>query len=171
MKQSIMILIVALMAMAGGITARNFLSPLFTTSGSQLSEFGFPDLSGKEHRISEWRGKILVINFWATWCPPCREEIPELTALQQQYSEQGLQIIGIAVEDREPVEEYIDFVKINYPILVAGDQGVALARKLGNIIGAVPYTVVVDRQGQVIHRQTGQMSKKELLKIIEPLMK
>ncbi len=171
MKKSVLIIVVALIALGLGVVTRHLLPTLAATTSSPLPEFSFPDLSGRQHSISEWRDKILIINFWATWCPPCREEIPELIELQRQYSVKGLQIIGIAIEDQETVSEFVDFADINYPILIAGDQGIALASQLGNSIGAVPYTVVVDRQGQIIYRQPGQITKENLLNIIEPLMK
>lgn len=165
-----MILVVALMALAGGITTRNFLTPMFSTSGKPLPEFNFRDLSGKDHAVSEWKGKVLLINFWATWCPSCREEIPDFITLQQQYSDKGLQVIGIAIEDPEPVAEYLDFVKINYPVLIAGDTGMILSRKLGNILEGVPYTLIVDRQGTIVDSKTGKFAKEEIIKIITPLL-
>ncbi len=128
-------------------------------------------MSGDQRNVSEWQGKILVINFWATWCPPCRKEIPEFVALQEQYGDKGLQFVGIAIEDREPVSEYLNTIKINYPILIGGDKGIALAQQLGNIINAVPFTIVVNPQGQVIHRQPGEFSREKVLEIISPLMR
>ena len=121
--------------------------------------------------MSEWQGKIRVINFWATWCPPCLKEIPEFIALQEQYATKGLQFIGIAIDDQDPVGEYLATIKINYPILISGDTGIGLAHQLGNIVDAVPFTVVVNQQGQIIYRHQGEFSKEQILKIIEPLLK
>lgn len=170
MKQTGLIIIVALLALGGGIVAQRFLPPLEKTSPTPLPEFNLPDLSGNQHNISEWRNKILIINFWATWCPPCRKEIPDFIALQEQYAAKGLQFIGIALEDREPVAEYAAATKINYPILLGGDNGFTLAHQLGNSVDAVPYTIVVDRQGQIIHQHPGEFSSKQILDIITPLM-
>ncbi|MGR9088759.1 MAG: TlpA family protein disulfide reductase [Gammaproteobacteria bacterium] len=171
MKHKVPILAAALIALITGMAARHLAPSVSSTLSSPLPEFSFPDLSGRQRSLSEWQDSVLVINFWATWCPPCREEIPELIALQNQYSEKGLQIIGIAVEDRDPVAEFVDFIGIEYPVLVAGDQGIAMSRQLGNGVGAVPFTLVVDRQGQIVHRQPGQMSRDRLLSIVEPLLK
>jgi len=93
--------------------------------------------------------------------------MPDLVALQEQYAAQGVQVIGIALEDKEPVEKYLDTVKINYPTLIAGDQGMALAAQMGNRAEAVPYTVVVDRQGMIRERYLGKFSKPELAKSID----
>jgi thiol-disulfide isomerase/thioredoxin len=170
MKRIFLIIGAALAALVLGVASRQLLTPLLSTPSSPLPEFGFPDLSDRQHSVSEWQGKVLVLNFWATWCPPCREEVPELIALQKQYSDKGLQIVGIAIEDKEPVSEFLDFVDMNYPILIAGDAGLPLARQLGNTMGAVPYTLVVDRQGRIVYSQPGQVTKDKMLKVIEPLL-
>lgn len=170
MKKTALIIIAALIASGFGMTARHLLSPAEKTSPSVLPEFNLPDLSGHQHNISEWRSKVLVINFWATWCPPCRKEIPDFIALQEQYADQGLQFIGIALEDGEPVADYLAKIKINYPMLLGDDNGIALAHQLGNSIDAVPYTLIINRQGQIIHRHPGAFSREQLEEIITPLL-
>lgn len=170
MKRVFLIMGAAVVALVLGVAARHLLTPLVSAPSSPLPEFGFPDLSGRQHGVAEWRGKVLVLNFWATWCPPCREEIPELIALQKQYAEKGLQVVGIAIEELDPVREFVDFVDMNYPVLIAGDAGLALTRQLGNVLGAVPYTLVVDRQGRIVYGQPGQVTKDKMVKIIEPLL-
>lgn len=171
MKQAGIVILIGLIALAGGIALRYSLYPAPAADVSPLTEFALPDLSGQTRSISEWKDKILVINFWATWCPSCREEMPDLVALQEQYAAQGVQVIGIALEDKAPVEEYLHSFKINYPTLLAGDQGMALAGQLGNRAEAVPYTVVVDRHGMIRDRHLGKLSKPEMVKIIEDLLK
>lgn len=170
MKQTGIIIIAAVLALGIGIAAQRFLPPLEKTSVTSLPDFNLPDLSGNQHNISEWRGKILVINFWATWCSPCRKEIPEFIALQEHYSVKGVQFVGIALEEQKPVAEYTASAHINYPILIGGDNGVTLAHQLGNSIDAIPYTIVVNQQGQIINRHPGEFSKEQILGIIEPLL-
>lgn len=171
MKPAALIIVVALLAVGGGIVVRGFLSTVEQTSPTNLPDFNLPDVSGNQRNISEWQGKIRVINFWATWCAPCREEIPEFIALQEQYAANGLQFIGIAIDDQEPVEEYLKSNKINYPILIGGISGIALAHQLGNSIDAVPFTLVVNQQGQIIHRHPGEFSSAQIMEIITPLLK
>jgi thiol-disulfide isomerase/thioredoxin len=171
MKQAAIVILIGLLALAGGIVLRYTLYPAPAAEASPLPEFTLPDLAGHNRSVREWKDKILIINFWATWCPSCREEMPDLVALQEQYAAQGVQVIGIALEDKAPVEEYLDFIKINYPTLIAGDQGMALASQLGNRAEAIPYTVVVDRQGVIRDRHLGKFSKPELAKIIEEMLK
>jgi thiol-disulfide isomerase/thioredoxin len=171
MKQAALIIIAAAVALAAGISVRRLSAPVMDSRPSTLIDFSLPDVSGVQRNVSEWQGRVLVINFWATWCPPCRKEIPEFVALQEQYGDKGLQFVGIAIEDREPVSDYLNTIKINYPILIGGDKGIALAQQLGNIINAVPFTIVVNQQGQIIHRQPGEFSSEKVLEIISPLMR
>jgi thiol-disulfide isomerase/thioredoxin len=170
MKQAAIVIIIGLLALAGGIALRYSLYPAPETEVSPLPEFTLPDLEGRNRSIREWKDKILVINFWATWCPSCREEMPDLVALQTQHAAQGVQVIGVALEDKAPVEEYLDFVKINYPTLIAGDQGMALAGQLGNRAEAIPFTVVVDRHGMIANRHLGKFTKSELETVIESMV-
>ena len=171
MKQTGIIIIAALIAFGGGIAVQRFLPSLEKASATSLPDFNLPDLSGTQHNISEWRGKILIINFWATWCPPCRKEIPEFIAMQEHYSAKGVQFIGVALEDQKPVAEYAGSAHINYPVLIGGDNGVMLAHQLGNSVDAIPYTIVVNQQGQIIHRHPGEFSRAQILEIISPLLK
>lgn len=170
MKQAGLIIIAAILALALGMSARHFFSPAENQASSPLPEFNLPDLSGRQHNIAEWKGKVLVINFWATWCPPCLKEIPDFINLQQQYADKNVQFIGIALEDKEPVAKYAAEANINYPVLLGGDNGIILAHQLGNSVDAVPYTLIVDRQGQIVHRHPGELSKEQLLEIVEPLL-
>jgi thiol-disulfide isomerase/thioredoxin len=170
MKQTGLIIIVAMIALGLGISARHFFPPTEKSGISLLPAFNLPDLSGRQHAISEWQGKLLVINFWATWCPSCLKEIPDFIALQQRFMDKNVQFIGIALEGKEPVAEYISTSKINYPVLLGGDNGIALARQLGNNVGVVPYTIIVGRQGQIVHRHPGEFSKQQITDIIMPLL-
>ena len=170
MKQSIMIIVAAILALAGGVLAQHFIDPESQIETTAIAEFNFPDLEDNMHKLSEWDGKVIIVNFWATWCPPCRKEIPEFVKLQKEYGDKGLQFVGIAIEEKEPVEEFIDFIEINYPILIGGDPAIELAQQMGNRIGAVPYSVVINRQGQIVHRQPGEFSTDSIKKIIEPLL-
>ncbi|MDD1637578.1 MAG: TlpA family protein disulfide reductase [Methylococcaceae bacterium] len=171
MKPTGLIIIAAVLALGGGILARGFLSPVEQISPTTLPDFNLPDVSGNQHNISEWQGKIRVINFWATWCPPCLKEIPEFIALQEQYAAYGVQFIGIAIDDQDSVEEYLASAKINYPILIGGVSGIALAHQLGNGADAVPFTLVVNQQGQIIHQQPGEFTREKIMEVIKPLLK
>ncbi len=128
------------------------------------------DLAGIRQPIAQWRGKVIVVNFWAAWCPPCRAEIPEFIALQQQYGAQGLQFVGIALDEKAKIQSFVDEVGINYPILVGDLEAVALAQASGNRMGGLPYTVIIDRQGKLVATETGALGREKLTAIITPLL-
>ena len=127
------------------------------------------DLAGKPRKLSEWQGRILVCNFWATWCTPCREEIPLLMAASEKYGPAGIGIVGIAIDNSTKVRDFSISFKISYPILLAEADGLDLMRKLGNSAGGLPYTVVADRQGNVVHRKLGALKQADLDTILDPL--
>jgi len=127
-----------------------------------LSPFSLIDTQGKAQDSQQWQGTVLVINFWATWCPSCLQEIPFFIRLQKKYQAQGVQFIGIAIDNPQAVEEYLDFIDINYPILLAPSEGLQLAQQMGNSVSAIPYTVVVDTQNQIIFRHAGELSEQIL---------
>jgi len=170
MKQNLILIFFAIFALVTGIYVKNNLaiSEIQPQSVGKLN-FSLPDSTGKLRNIAEWDGKILIINFWATWCPPCLKEIPEFINLQQQYTDQNVQFIGIAIEDQTPVSQYLNTIDINYPILVGGDKAIMLSQQLGNFVNAVPFTIIVNQQGQIIHRQPGELSRTKILEILAPL--
>jgi len=171
MKTTGLILIaVAVLALGGGIIVRGLLSSTDQVSTTSLPDFTLPDVSGQPHAISEWQGKLRVINFWATWCGPCRKEIPEFIALQEQYADKGLQFIGIAIDNTEAVGTYLSSININYPQLVGDMPAISIAHQLGNHMDAVPFTVIVNQQGHIIHQHAGEFSKEQVLEVIKPLL-
>jgi len=108
------------------------------------------------------RGRPLVLNFWGTWCPPCVKEMPELDAFHRQFSAQGWQVVGLAVDNPSAVREFLARSPVGYTIGLAGFEGSELSRKLGNAQGGLPFTVVFNRRGGVAHRKSGQTSLQEL---------
>jgi thiol-disulfide isomerase/thioredoxin len=101
-----------------------------------------PDLDGKEQALGQWKGKVLIVNFWATWCVPCREEMPEFVKLQKEFGDRGVQFVGIAVDDPAKVRQFAAELGLNYPALIGGYGAIELSKSLGNRVGALPYTLV-----------------------------
>jgi thiol-disulfide isomerase/thioredoxin len=129
-----------------------------------------PDVDGRPQALAQWRGKVLVVNFWATWCAPCREEIPAFMKAQDKWAAKGLQVVGIAIDEADKVRPYAAALKINYPILVAGVDGVELVRQAGNRLGGLPYTVVFNREGGAVHSQLGGMDEQKLEALMQSLL-
>ncbi|MEX2480296.1 MAG: TlpA disulfide reductase family protein [Gammaproteobacteria bacterium] len=119
-------------------------------------DWSFSSPDGQRQALANWAGKLVVLNFWATWCPPCLREIPAFIELQQELGDDGVQFIGIALDQAGPVEKFVAEKGVNYPVLI-GDQDVArFMVTLGNDIGALPYTVVLDKTGEVVLRHQGE---------------
>lgn len=135
-----------------------------------LARMELPDLAGKPVTIAAWPDKVLVINFWATWCAPCRREIPGLISIQGKHAANGVQVVGIAVDQVDKVREYAKEIGINYPILIAGMEGATLARELGNKTGALPFTIVMDRGGKLVKSHLGLITEEELETLLGPLL-
>jgi thiol-disulfide isomerase/thioredoxin len=152
---------VAAAAAAVGAIAGAFM--LQASSGAaDLLAHPFPDLSGQTRRLVEWQGRVLVCNFWATWCAPCREEMPLLDAAQQQYGRQGVQVVGIAIDNHANVQEFVAKVPVAYPVLVADASAIDLMRELGNAQGGLPFTVLLSRTGRLAGRKLGAYSQADL---------
>ncbi|MBA2351430.1 MAG: TlpA family protein disulfide reductase [Burkholderiales bacterium] len=172
-----LILLVAIVAAAAGYFAATWRGsqPSSSTSGSgqpssaPIFAATLPDLNGNQQKIEQWRGKVLVINFWATWCPPCLEEIPEFVKLQNKYGKQGLQFVGIAIDQKDKVETFADQNGVNYPVLIGEADAIDLSRKAGNRLGALPYTLIMNRAGQVVATELGGLTEAKLERIIKAL--
>ena len=173
MKNTIFFLVAIAIAGSSGYALQKHLNqPQVKTEnnpalGYQRPEFAAMDLDGDFRNIKEWDGKLILLNFWATWCPPCLKEIPEFIELQEAYGDQGLQIIGIAIDDEAAVREYVEKIGMNYPSLVVQDEGVMLAKRYGNGIGALPYSVIINRDGEISYTIRGELSKMRAKELIE----
>lgn len=122
-------------------------------------EFSLADTSGVLRSITEWDGKAMVVNFWATWCAPCRREMPLLKALQTEYGDEDVQIIGVAVDLREDVLSYLDQAPVNYPIMIGDQDAIDAAEGFGVEFMAMPFTAFTDHNGNVLHVQIGEVHR------------
>ena len=132
--------------------------------------FKLKDLEDKTRDVKEWDGQVLMINFWATWCPPCRREIPAFIELQEKYKDKGFKIIGVALDEKQAVIDFTDPMGVNYPVLLAADEGIKLTKAYGNRLGVLPFSVIVDRKGTIVHRQRTELSFEQVEGMIKPLL-
>jgi thiol-disulfide isomerase/thioredoxin len=145
-------------------------APLPEAAGPALLQATLPDLAGAPQRLEQWKGKVIVINFWATWCAPCRDEIPALIKAQEQMGARGLQVVGIAIDQLDKVKPYAAEMGINYPILIGELEAIDLARQAGNELGALPFTVVLDRAGNAVRSELGRVTERKLDVLVGPLL-
>jgi thiol-disulfide isomerase/thioredoxin len=163
-KKLFYIIPVALAALATGIWfAQTRYAPQAPAAPPDaLWQLSFPDQRGQPQALSQWRGQVVVLNFWASWCAPCREEMPDFVALRTQYHAQGIEFVGIAIDNSANVTQFLQQMPVNYPILIGEGAAHSLARRLGNPSGALPYTIVLDRNGNVVLSHLGRLPRAAL---------
>jgi thiol-disulfide isomerase/thioredoxin len=176
-RQFVALALVAVVAAGAGFAIhRHYLGETSTAALSAAAreavfQTTLKDLAGNPQRLDQWRGKILILNFWATWCEPCRKEIPEFIRIQQQYRDQGLQFVGIAIDQPEKVASFAGEIQFNYPLLIGNLDAIELSRKLGNTIGALPFSVIIDRSGNLVRAELGVLDAGKLTSLLGPLLK
>lgn len=126
---------------------------------ARLPDFSLDDLAGKSTAITSWRGKSLVINFWATWCDPCRREIPLLKTLAADWAGRDLMVVGIAVDHADKVRQFAEQFKIDYPVLIGEQDALEAAAKFGMDSPVLPFTVFTDRRGEVVALFIGELHR------------
>lgn len=134
---------------------------------ARLFNAALTDLDGKARSVADWRGKPMVVNFWATWCAPCVKEMPELNAMQQRYPH--VQLLGIGIDTADNMRSFVSKIPVSYPLLVAGVEGVDLTRELGNPAGGVPFTLVLDADGRITKKIAGLIKFDELSLVLDGL--
>jgi thiol-disulfide isomerase/thioredoxin len=135
----------------------------------QLPDIAFPDRQGSLRKLSDWRGRPLLVNFWATWCEPCRREIPLLESLLRSGGADRLQIVGIAVDDRAPVLKYASAMKIDYPVLIGGLDGGLKAIDTFGMAEVLPFSVFADGKGRILTVKVGELHLDEVHLILARL--
>jgi thiol-disulfide isomerase/thioredoxin len=187
MKRILAGLTVAIVAAAGGAAVSHWLmhdrdaqdaqtAPTATmaaapqpTAVNQLWTAAVTNVDGKPQSLEMFKGHPVVINFWASWCGPCVEEMPALAQLHREYEKKGIQFVGLGVDSDQNVKAFLQKVKIDYPVYITGFGGADLARAFGNTAGGLPYTVVIDAKGTVLSTKLGQIQPDELKHTLDTL--
>lgn len=183
-KQQSFIMIVVMAALGAGLLIANVnykeqlqvesqtQSKVPSMRGQHRPDFTLTNLKGVSRTVGDWDGQVMVVNFWASWCKPCLREIPAFIELQQRYGDQGVQFVGITLEDARAVKVFSAQLDqpINYPILVGEDDAIEIAKAYGNEYGILPYTVFIGRDGVIDHSQYGEVDGESVEQIIQGLI-
>ena len=136
---------------------------------SALFAQSFPDISNTSRALAQWRGKPLLVNFWATWCAPCVQEMPELSALQTEIGNTSIRIVGIGIDSASNIREFAKKIPVTYPLLIGGMDASELSRQLGNQAGGLPFTVLIDADGRIRKTYLGRLKLDQLRRDLHDL--
>lgn len=142
-------------------------SPPTVAEGAEsrtLQSLSLPDVQGQQIALASYAGRPLLVNFWATWCPPCVKEMPDLEELHKKYGE--VQFVGIGIDTADNIRAFVEKVPVSYPLLVAGHGGIDIVRSMGNPAGGLPFTVIFDADGQVKRKILGQVKMDDLARTL-----
>ncbi len=137
-------------------------APPAATAVGALMQASFADTQGNRRKISEWQGKVILLNFWATWCPPCVSEMPELVGLQKDLEGKNLQIIGIGIDSATNIQDFAKKHQISYPLLVGGMEGTSVSKQFGNDTGGLPFTILIAADGTVRKTYMGRLDMQKV---------
>ncbi|KQW51782.1 MULTISPECIES: TlpA disulfide reductase family protein [unclassified Roseateles] len=152
-------------ALGAGFAWRQLNPPVASAVAQAFWTRRFAGLDGNELDVARWRGRPLLINFWATWCPPCIKELPEINQFYKEAQGKGWQVLGLAVDQADPVRTFLKKTPLDFPVALAGPEGLGLVRELGNPAGGLPFSVVFDETGEISWRRLGVTTLEDLRKL------
>lgn len=168
---------VALMSMLAGALLFNQLQTEPTVksvasieSRVELQSIPLSDLNGKQSLIGDWKGDILIVNFWAPWCAPCRREVPTLIKYHREYAQRGVRVIGIAYDNEPQVRRFATEYQINYPLFLAGNKTAMYNAAFANHSGSLPFTAILDRDLNIVFQHNGELSAEQLQQQLDALL-
>lgn len=170
-RQTIAVIAVGAAAAAAGMVLGPLIRPVpEAIDAGPLFALPLHDLSGQPRSLFEWKGSVLICNFWATWCAPCREEIPALGRVRQKMASKRVEIVGIAIDSASNVSQFVKELSIPYPVVLADMGAIELMRRLGNSAGGLPFTLILDRNGKIADSKLGSLAEAELEKKLAPIV-
>ena len=165
-RKTLIVMVLALIGVLAGLWTSTRWSSLSSTPPAPAPEIQLTGLDGKAHNLGEWRGKLLLVNFWATWCAPCLKEMPLLINAQKQYGARGLQVIGPALDDAAEVQQLAAKLGVDYPVMADFASADKAMNALGNTSGALPFSVFIDAQGRIVKTVLGGLHEDDLDRLI-----
>ncbi|MBD3669545.1 MAG: TlpA family protein disulfide reductase [Gammaproteobacteria bacterium] len=166
-KSTLIIILLAAVAAVGGFLAQQGLQQ---KPDNYRPDFSLPDTEGKMRNIAEWDGKVILLNFWASWCPPCREELPDFVRLYEDYKDKGFMVVGVGIDKRQDLVDFMNSMGVEYPVMVSETEGIRIAQAYGNKIGALPYSVIIDREGRIVESHISLLTYEDVEQSIKPLL-
>ena len=169
-RQWIIITLISLLALLAGVFSSHWISKTELASEPAIKAFfanSWKTPAGKVVNSADWQGKVLVVNFWASWCPPCVEEMPTLDLLQKAFLQENVLFVGIGIDSPSNIREFLEKTPVSYSILIGGLEGSALSKQMGNAQGALPFTVIINSKGKAVYSKLGKISEDELRKAIK----
>ena len=169
-RQWIIIVAISLLALVSGVLTSQWIYKTGLASDPAVKAFfanSWQTPDGKNVDTQKWQGKVLVVNFWASWCPPCVEEMPTLDKLQQEFSAKNVLFVGIGIDSPSNIRQFLENTPVSYPIVIGGLEGSSLSKQMGNTQGALPYTIIIDARGKSTSSKLGKISEDELRKAIK----
>ena len=169
-RQLMIIVAISLLALLGGVLTSQWIYKTGLASDPAVKAFfanSWQTPDGKTVDTENWQGKVLVVNFWASWCPPCVEEMPALDRLQQEFLQQNVLFVGIGIDSPSNIREFLSKTPVNYPIVIGGLEGSNLSKQLGNSQGALPYTIIINAKGKASYSKLGKISEDEVRSAIK----
>ncbi|MDH3634335.1 MAG: TlpA family protein disulfide reductase [Gammaproteobacteria bacterium] len=170
------LLAIGLVSMLAGMLLFNLLPPdpprppIASETAIELDSIPLTDLDGKQTRIADWEANILIVNFWAPWCAPCRREVPTLIKFHRDFAERGVRVMGIAYDSESQVSRFADEYQINYPLFLAGNRTAMYNAAFGNHSGSLPFTALLDQNHRIVFQHNGELTAKQLHEQLEALL-
>ena len=169
-RQWLTIIAISFFALIAGVFSSHWINQPQLANGLAIQHFlshDWQDPDGKPVSSTDWQGKLLVVNFWASWCPPCVEEMPALSRLQMEFKQQNVIFVGIGIDSPSNIREFLKKTPVAYPIVIGGMDGSNISKEMGNTQGALPFTVVINAQGKAVSSKLGKIDEDELKSVIK----
>ena len=169
-RQLIIIVAISLLALLGGVLTSQWIYKTGLARDPAVKAFfanSWQTPDGKTVNTQDWQVKVLVVNFWASWCPPCVEEMPALDKLQQEFLQQKVLFVGIGIDSPSNIREFLSKTPVSYPIVIGGLEGSNLSKQLGNSQGALPYTIIINAKGKASYSKLGKISEDDIRSAIK----